>query len=161
MHLRGGELQVLAPDLWVMLMATLLSKMILSRLMDESGLQAHHASRLVLVDCKTRTQSIKQYIRARKIYLGRGVKNAYLDDLIKCEVINIIAILFLKNHKVGKLADVVVLVHNFLDQIGLLVLGTFWVEVRLLSFEFEILGLCLYHLCLIVYVVKINLFLFF
>ena len=76
----------------------------------------------------------------------RVVINAYLDDLIKCKVINIIAIFFLKDHKVGELADVIVFVHNFLNQISLLILRAFWVEVCLLAFEFHSFGLRLYHI---------------
>ena len=76
----------------------------------------------------------------------RVVIYTYLDDLIKCKVINIIAIIFLEDHKVGELADVVVFVHDFFNQISLFVLGAFRVEVRLLAIEFHALGLCLYHI---------------
>ena len=81
-----------------------------------------------------------------KIFVVRVVIKASLDDLIKCKVINIIAIFFLKDHKVGELADVIVFVHDFLNQISLLVLCAFWVEVCLLAFEFHAFGLCLYHI---------------
>ena len=77
-------------------------------------------------------------------------KYTYLYDLIKCKVINIIAILFLKDHEVCELADIIVFVHNFLNQISLLILSAFWIEVCLLTFEFHAFGLCLYHLCILV-----------
>ena len=87
----------------------------------------------------------RERVRLR-FFVVRVVINAYLDDLIKCKVINIIAIFFLKDHKVGELADVVVFVHDFLYQISLLVLCAFRVEVCLLAFEFHAFGLCLYHI---------------
>ena len=110
--------------------------------MVELSLQARHASTLILVGCKTQIQSNK---REKCV---RGVKKyAYLDDLIKCKVINIVAIFFLKDHEICELTNVIVFVHDFFDQISLFVLGAFWVEVCLLAIKFHAFGLCFYHLC--------------
>ena len=79
-------------------------------------------------------------------------KCTYLDDLVKRKVINIVAILFLQDHEVGELADVVAFVHDFLNEICLFVLHALRVEL-------SALGLCLDHMYVIVVrIFRINLF---